>query len=1012
MKFFSANNGLRLLFYSFVLASCPPAASARAHASPPYSVGYYQQTVSGTVSDTSGPLPGVSVLVKNSGISTISDVNGNFQLRAAIGDTLVFSFIGYKEVTHVATSPVMAVVLQEDAAQLQELVINAGYYSVKDKERTGSIARITAADIEKQPVTNPLAALQGRMSGVDVVQNTGVSGGGFTIRIRGRNSLRSGGNEPLYIVDGMPFATDDISAQGAYQGILPSGGASPLNGLNPSDIESIEVLKDADATAIYGSRGANGVVLITTKKGKSEKTEFSVNVYTGAGRVSRFMDLMDTGQYLTMRQQAFANDGFEQYPDWAYDVNGTWDQNRYTDWQKELLGGTAITQNIEAGVAGGNEATRYNLRGTTYKEGNVFPGNFGFRKTALHLNLNHTSADKRFSLNLSANYVATKNDLPGTDLTYKATVLAPNAPALYDSNGELNWENSTWENPLAVLRQEYLSKSANLTVGGSLGYRITDKLEFRTFIGYTDNRLEESRKTPHTIYNPSWGYTSSVSNVFRSNVKQQSWNLEPQLNFISTLGPGKMDVLAGLTFQERTTQGLQLSATGFSSNALMDNMAAASTVRIVSDNESEYRYNAVFGRINYNIDGKYILNLTGRRDGSSRFGPGNRFANFGAVGAAWLFSEEKLIKDEIRFLSFGKLRGSYGLTGSDQIGDYQYLSSYRVTGVPYQGVVGLQPARLFNPEFSWETNKKLEVALETGYLNDRLFLTVAHFRNRSSSQLVGIPLPGTTGFPSIQANLDATVQNTGWEFDLRTDIIRGSDLNWTASFNLSFLRNKLLEFDGLENSTYAQQYVIGQPLDIVQVYDYTGVDPDTGLYTFTDYNNDGRITYPADSKKILSLTPDYYGGLQNSLSYKNWQLDFLFQFVKQKGYNHFNTGVVPGLPNNQPAAIAGGWQQGMTNAQVQRYTAGYDNDAVNAFYNFVSGSGVISDASFIRLKNLSLSYTLDQKWIPKASCRLYFQGQNLLTITDFKGADPENQTRGSLPPLRVFSLGIQLNFEP
>lgn len=974
-------------------------------------ISFWQSTITGTVTDSGGPLPGVNIYLKDGTSATVSDEKGNFSITASIGDTLVFSFMGMKNVEQVITSQSIDVVMQEDAAQLAEVVINAGYYSVKDKERTGSISRITAKDIEKQPVANPLATLQGRMPGVDVVQNTGVPGGGFSIKIRGRNSLRTGGNDPLYIVDGMPFTADNVSSESAYQGILPFGGSSPLNGLSPNDIESIEILKDADATAIYGSRGANGVVLITTKKGRAEKTTFSVNAYTGVSSVSRFMKLMNTTQYLDMRRQAFINDGFTEIPEWAYDVNGTWDQNRNTDWQEELIGGTAVTQNIEAGISGGSESTRYLVRGTTYKEGTVFPGDFSFRKSALHLNVNHRSADQRFGLNLSANYVASKSDLPGTDLTYKASILSPNAPELYNAEGGLNWENSTWENPLAALNQDYLASNNSLTAGASLSYRLIDGLEAKALMGYADNRLEEKRLSPNTIYDPAWGYTTAVSNAFRSLVSQRSWNFEPQLEFTRRLGPGDLQVLGGLTFQERTAHALQLSGTGFANNNLIDNLSAATTVYILADSEVLYRYNAIFGRLNYNIDGKYILNLTGRRDGSSRFGPGKRFANFGAVGGAWIFSKEKIFADMQTALSFGKLRGSYGTTGSDQIGDYQYLSTYQATGVPYQGVVGLQPVRLFNPDFSWETNKKLEFAVELGFLKDRLYLTAAHYRNRSSSQLVGIPLPTMTGFPSIQANLDATVQNTGWEFDFRTIILDTGKWNWTASANVTFARNKLLRYDGLESSTYAEQYIIGQPLDIVKVYHNTGVDQQTGLYTFQDYNGDGQITWPEDSQKIVSLTPDYYGGLQNSLSYKNWSLDFLLQFVKQQGYNHFNTGAIPGLPDNQPAAVVSAWQSGSP-SDIQLYTAGYNNEALDAFYNFIGSDGVISDASFLRLKNLSISYTLPKEWLPSTSCRLYFQGQNLLTLTKFKGADPENQTRGSLPPLRTLSFGVQIDFQP
>ena len=1011
MKFISYDNGLRVLFYSLVFASLPVSALARAHASP-LRVAYFQQTITGTVSDASGTLPGVIIMVKGTQRSTISDADGRFSLSASAGEVLVFSFTGYRTVEVVAdTQNSLNIKLQEDSTQLEELTINAGYYSVKQKESTGSIARITAKDIEKQLVANPLAAMQGRMAGVDIVQSTGVPGGNFSIRIRGKNSLRDNGNDPLYIVDGMPYSSDNLSSVNASQSILQNGGISPLNGINPADIENIEVLKDADATAIYGSRGANGVVLITTRKGKAGKTTFNINMMTGVSRVTRFQKLMNTQQYLTMRQEAFANDGFTELPSWAYDTNGTWDRDRYTDWQKELIGGTAITKNMNVGVSGGNEQTKFTLGGTLYNEGTVFPGDFEFRKSSFHSNISHTSEDKKFRADLSANYVLSDNNLPGTDLTYRASTLPPNAPRLYSEHGSLNWENSTWQNPLATLEQTYVSKATNLTAGGFLSYALVKGLSFKTSLGYTENHITETRLSPIAMYDPAFGLTSASSQSLLNTVKQESWNVEPQLNYTTLLGIGTLDVLAGMTFQQRETELLEIIGTGFSTDNLITNLAAASTLAITANDITMYKYNAVFGRINYNIDSKYIVNLTARRDGSSRFGDGKRFANFGAVGAAWLFGSETFLQKTIPWLSYGKLRTSYGITGSDQIGDYQYLNTYGITGISYQGTIGLQPLRLYNPDFSWETNKKIEAALETGFLNDRIILNIAYYRNRSSSQLVGIPLSTVTGFPSVQANLDATVQNSGWEFELHATPFKGRDFNWATSVNLTVAKNKLIAFPNLEGSGYAQQYVVGQPLDIRKLYRYTGINPETGLYSFQDYNGDGMISYPADSQYTVSLAPDFFGGLQNNVTYKNWQLDFLFQFVKQKGYNATNTGAIPGVGVNQPVEISNnGMPSGSGN--IQLYTAGYNSEAVTAFNRYANSDGVISDASYIRLKNLSLSYSLPAAWNKYADCSIYFQGQNLLTITNFKGADPENQMRGSLPPLRVLSMGVRLNLKP
>lgn len=967
--------------------------------------------VKGTVSDNLGALSGVTVIIKGTKSGTLTDIDGNFQISAHPNDILLFSYLGYQtQEVPINNSTILKINLQEDTTTLKEVIVNAGYYTVKDKERTGSITTVKAATIEQQPVTNVLATLQGRMAGVNITQATGVPGGGFSIQIRGVNSIRTEGNQPLYLVDGMPFSTESLG-NAAISGSIMGGVLNPLNAINPSDIESVEVLKDADATAIYGSRGANGVVLITTKKGKKGKTQFTVDTYTGAGTITRRLDLLNTSQYLTMREEAFANDGISSYPFWAYDVNGTWDRNRYTDWQKELIGGTALTRNISIGVSGGTGNTQFMVRGTHFNETTVFPGDFSYGKSAVHFNIAHQSDNQKFQMNMSGNYVADKNNLFSTDLTRLATTLAPNAPALYDADGNLNWENATWDNPLSLLNGKYLTTTKGLTVGSTLSYALLPDLELKSSFGYSDTRVAESSTSPSTIYNPAYGLTSAISSTMVNQSQQHSWSIEPQLHWQKTLGNGKISMLLGSTFQERSATQLAVYGAGFSSNALLDNLSAASFTQIMNDSEINYRYMALFGRLNYNLQNKYFLNLTGRRDGSSRFGPGNRFATFGAVGAAWLFSKTDFFENQLPFISFGKLRASYGTTGSDQIGDYQFLNTYTPSGIGYNGVIGLVPDRLFNPDFSWEVNKKFEVALETGFLSDALFLTAAYFMNRSSNQLVGIPLPGTTGFNSIQSNLDATVENRGLELTFRSVNFAKKDFNWTTSANLTLPKNELIAFPDLEGSVYANQYVIGQPLGIYKVYEFAGVNPITGIYEFTDFNGDGLLTDLEDRQKIVDTSPDYFGGLQNNVRYKNWELDFLFQFVKQIGVNSNAISALPGSASNMPTSVLNHWQQVGDTGPTQLYTAGFNGAAVNAFYSYYTRSdAAYSDASYVRLKNLSFSYTLPNSILKDFKCKLYFQGQNLLTFTRFNGADPENQSRGQLPTLRVLTLGMQLTF--
>ncbi|MFH7000965.1 SusC/RagA family TonB-linked outer membrane protein [Flavobacterium bizetiae] len=1008
MNNFSLSKGGRarycLIFLVFFLSFPSLFANPLERHSPSF---FQQHQVQGTITDGSSPLPGVTISIKDKPqTSVISDYTGQFSIFASPHDTLVFSFMGFKTTSvPIQGRNNLNIELQYDATALQEVRINAGYYSVKESERTGSIARITAKDIESQPVTNVLATMQGRMAGVNVTQTTGVPGGGFEIKIRGQNSIRPEANNPLYIIDGVPYASDPIGYEQTST-IFPTFTTSPLNSINPDAIESIEVLKDADATAIYGSRGANGVVLITTKKGKEGKTKFSFSASSGAAKVTRLVKLMNTAEYLQMRRQAFANDGKTTYPESAYDINGTWDQNRQTNWQKKLIGSTAAISDLQGSISGGSSSTQFLFSGNYHSESSVFPGDFRYRKGGGQLNLNHQSADNKFRLVFSAGYNAQENDQPANDFTTDSRTLAPNAPALYDAEGNLNWENGTWENPLRMLAAKYLSNTKDLLANATVSYEILPSLILRSSFGYTDLQHAESRINPSTIYNPSYGYTSAVSNLVLNNTTRNSWIIEPQISWEKEIGRGKLGLLLGGSFQQQNTSRLFQSATGFSSNSLIYDLASATYQQVLLSDETLYRYQAFFGRANYNWNDKYILNLTARRDGSSRFGSGNQFANFGALGAAWLFYHEEFLKKS-SWLSFGKLRASYGTTGSDQIGDYQYFNTYNSSGVGYDNTIGLQPSGLFNPYFGWEVNKKLEAALELGFLSDRIFLTAAWYQNRSSNQLVGIPLPGTTGFTQIQANLAATVQNRGLEFTLRTVNITSADFNWTSTFNISASRNKLLAFPNLIGSTYQNKYRIGEPLNIQLRYHYTGLDPQTGLYEFADPNNDGKISSPDDRQTVVNLNPDYFGGLQNQFRYKHWRLDFLLQFVKQRNLALDNG--LPGYMSNQPRRVINNWQEAQDPGPYQIYSAGYNPQAVLAQSRYGMSDGVIVDASYIRLKTLAITYDVPLN-IKTVQCAVMLQGQNLLTFTPYKDGDPEFTNAGYLPALRIITAGVQLTF--
>lgn len=969
-------------------------------------------TVSGRVTDPTGqPMPGVTVVVKRTLAGTTTGADGRYTLKGVSSHAVLsFSFIGFKTREIPLNGQTrLDMQMEEDITTLSEVTVNAGYYTVKDRERTGSIARITAKELEDQPVSNVLSSVQGRMAGVNITQNSGMPGGGFNIQIRGINSLRSEGNYPMYIVDGVPVSAN---AGSVLSGVtFPSNGEiNPLNAINPNDIESIEILKDADATAIYGSRGANGVILITTKKGKAAgKTAFSVNSSYGVSRVTGRMEMMNTQQYLDMRRQGYANDGKTTYPARAYDVNGTWDQNRYTNWQDELIGRTAENKTIQLSLSGGSEQTRFLISGSHNEQTTVFGKGFRYKTDNLSASLNHRSTDNKFTLNASGLFSDQSNNLVQTDITKQSLLLSPNAPALYNEDGSLNWENNTFTNPVAAYNSTYWYDSKTFNININMGYQLFPSLYLKLNGGISYQSFEDMLLYPSTMYNPSYGITPASSTAYKSQNQRYSYLLEPQLNYKYTVGDHQIDLLAGSTYQQTKNTEMRVLGYGFESNALITNLSAANNVWVDSDGLTEYRYAALFGRINYQYKNRYIFNLTGRRDGSSRFGPDKRFADFGAVGAAWLFSEEPFIKERWGFLSSGKLRGSYGVTGSDLIGDYQYLDTYTVSSTGYGGSTSLYPSRLYNPYFSWEKTTKLEVALELGLLNDRMQLSMAWYRNRSGNQLVGIPLPGTTGFSSIQANLPATVENTGLEFELNATPVKTENFQWNSSFNISFPENKLVSFPGLDGSTYANQYVVGYPTSIVKVYNYEGIDQNTGLYQFTDYNNDGNITSPDDNRVIKNIGVKFFGGWNNRMAYKNLEFSFLFQFVSQNQWNYTSLTPTPGTKYNQPVQVLNVWSETNPNGQYMPYSAGADSRKGLLHGYLTHSTRAVSDASFIRLKNVQLSYRLPVKKYMQ-DIRLYVQGQNLWTITNYFGIDPEFVTIGFLPPLKTWSFGVQLNF--
>jgi TonB-linked SusC/RagA family outer membrane protein len=968
------------------------------------------------ISKEGEPLISANVVNKRTGKGTTTDAYGNFVLSdVKMDDIIMISFTGYFSRLYKVTEFVNLTLIMEPAVNQLDQVIMLAYGQTTQRLNTGNISKLSAEEIARQPVSNVLAALEGRVPGLVVTQSKGLPGAGFKVQIRGQNSIAQGA-DPLFVIDGVPFAPNNSSLNTIGSAISSGGnnvGLSPFNLLDPGDIESIEVLKDADALAIYGSRGANGAILITTKKGKSGKTNINLNVYTGRSRITKSPKLLNTAQYVALRKEALNNDNlavnFANAPDLV-----AWDTMRYTDFKKLLIGNDAQLTNAQLSVSGGSSNTQFLLGGGLINESTVFPNNFLDRKISFHNSITHSSGDQRLKLSFTSSFVADKNNISSSDMTNFAFTSMPNSPNIILPNGKLNWSENgyTFSNPFASAYKPYTATMNNLLSNLSVGYDIIKGLKLRSSFGYNQIQAKETLLVPAGSLNSAFPQKGAAS--FGDN-QISSWIIEPQVEYLRKIGVGRLTVLLGGTWQEQKNNSSTISATGYTNDALLKSLSAAGAYTI-GNTSSEYHYQAVFGRITYNLVDKYIINLSGRRDGSSRFGPGKQFGNFGAIGAAWIFSNENFLR-KMSFISFGKLRGSYGITGNDQIGDYNFFDTWTNTTNSYIGTPGLYRTQLFNPDFAWEVNRKVELGIDLGFFKDRVLIGAVFFRNRSGNQLVPIPQPSTTGFSSIRfANLPAEVENRGAEITLLTKNFQQNKFSWSTNATITLFRNQLRSFPGLGTSSFATRLVEGQSLNLIKGLNYLGVDPNTGLFTFEDLNKDGKFN-ASDYVLGGDLDPKLYGGINNIIRYDKFELTVFFEGRQQKGNSYLSSIYSSTSPGsvllNPPVDVLDHWRNVGEQASIQKVTATSSSEASTAKNNFVNSIGRITDASFIRCKTVSISCDLPKSLLNKVkikSVSLYLKGQNLFTITHYKVTDPETQSLYSLPPLRTITAGILCNF--
>ncbi|WP_235964426.1 SusC/RagA family TonB-linked outer membrane protein [Pedobacter gandavensis] len=972
---------------------------------------------------TSTPLIGATVMVKRTKKAVFTDNKGVFILKGVLPtDTLVCSYIGYinKEVP-VKNNYQSIIYLAETTNALDAIVVQ-GYGKTTQRLATGNIVRVTASDIGKQLLDNPIMALQGAVPGLEITSIDGRDAGLKKIELRGRKSINSNfSSEPLYIIDGVPLTilnpVPNYSG-GQTQSTIAAGlnGNSPLYNINPGDIESIEVLKDADATAIYGSRGGNGVILITTKKGKAGKTTFAINGQQGVKMIIKKWDLLNTEQYLDMRRQAFKNDGTTPTALTAPELL-KYDQNSYTDWQEMAYGNLGKWTNFDANLSGGDAQTTFRLSSGINRTKDISTYSGLNQRISANASLSHNSLDQRFKIDFMASYSSTENN----SISVGDVATAPtNAPDIFDAKGDFNF--GEWANEMdsfTSLKRPKKNTNDYLNSSISIGYSFFNNFNFKVNAGYNSNHSDSRYIVPLASYNVALSPDSKAT-IATYNMSAKNFLVEPQATYNSFIGKGKLALLLGGTFQNNATNSHQLTASGFDSDEQLTSINAATTY-VNKESVLAYKYAGIFARINYNLEDKYILNLNARRDGSSRFGTDNRYGNFGSFGAAWIVSEEKWVQKYLpKAISLIKLRGSYGILGSDGVGDYKYLTQYGSEYLgsklwPYDGINALVPQIQPNSDFKWQQNKKTEIGLSLAFFKDIMNLDLAWYSDYTNNQLLEFPTPVYTGFKTIVMNSPAEVENKGFEFMLSARILNTKNFSWSSSFNFSKNDNKLVGYKNIEESPYYNFYKVGQSLNNSYVFKSLGVDPNTGEYTYYDFGGDGKVSYrgdvPAgtlgdDRGVAINTSPEFFGGMTQSFRFKNMSLSTQFYYSKIK--TTFNSNPA-GNRNRTKFVYENTWRQPGDQALYAKFT----NLQTPEGDNFGSSDANFVDGDFIRLKNIQLAYSLPAnavRFLGITALSVNVTGQNIFVITKYPGLDPETTQSTGMPPTRVFTMGLNCTF--
>jgi len=964
------------------------------------------------------PLAGASIQIDTATVAT-TNAAGIFRVRARSRmTTLKISYTGYSErILILSNSGLHVITMQASSNTLEKFVVQA-YGKIPQKFSMGSGTEVNVTESGPQPSGTIPGVLAGRIPGLEIKQYNGVPGSAYGFLVRGLHSIAQG-TEPLIIVDGMPIAGNNgsLSTVGSGSAQGPMGAAS-LNSIPLSSVAGIEVLRGAAATAIYGSRGANGVILITLKQGLAGHAKWCFDVSGGGSHAVKTSPVLNTLQYRGLRDEAIKNDGVSVDSTTAPELF-LWDSTRYTDYKKMVMGHTGFIKDVRAELSGGDTNTTFLVSGNYHREAAAFGRGTGQDWKSLYGHLKHQSLGRKLHVDLSTMYSWVNTQLPVQDLTV-FEYSPPNTPASRNAAGELQWAYNGlgYTNVDALYLNRYEASMTNLFGRLQLSYEVLPGLNLKANVGYNRVGSDENSRLPLAGQDPA------IQPVGHKYYTGNSWHSELAEGYAEYLLKKKdhrLEALFGLNWQQQRSTHSDILQDGYTSDMQLSTGNGPITTT-TDENAIAYRYEAAFGRLIYGWRDRYLLNVSGRRDGSSRFGPGKQFGNFWEVGAGWIFTDESFMR-KFGWLSFGKIRASIGTTGNDQIGDNQFAQVYTNTNSTrgYQGRQGVIPQTFANDQLAWEVNNSSEIELNLNFLKNKVGFTMMAYRDWTNNQLVYTSLPSQVGLPGVFSNFPAEVVNKGLEFSLTSHNLSGK-VRWVSTLVLTLPSNQLKKFPNLANSTYAGRLYEGRSLSEITGYHYTGVDASTGLFGFRDYNKNGAVD-PGDRRPGGNPDLRYYGGLDQNVTWRRWQLNILFEYRVGKGVNPLAMlyqlkpppgQLGPAMLSNGPVEWLDHWQGPGDRAKLQRLSADPVSPASQQAGYYPYSDAMLTDASFLRLKNFSVRYRLPEKWVSKAgvsNAQLYLQGQNLLTWTKFPVTDPETQDPTVLPPVRTIMLGCHITLK-